>query len=210
MRLPRALRQWLQRELIKFITEGIEVQICVLPGGRRPKRMSSGAIGYDVFLRRLVSAFDMDPADKRLRKTTFDFEHIPDDPKVARHIFRGEDRALRYRLEPGETVLVDIGIATALPLAQMFEWMTPRSGLASKHRIVIRNAPGTIDADYRGVAGALTLNEGSDPFVLEQGMRIAQIIFQLGIFPEFVEVPTLDDLGGTVRGSGGFGSTGFK
>jgi dUTP pyrophosphatase len=81
----------------------------------------------------------------------------------------------------------------------------PRSGLAAKHAVTVTNSPGTIDADYRGEVRVILQNLGAEPFTVERGMRIAQLVLQRVPRAEWVEVETLDD---TARGAGGFGSTG--
>ena len=107
-------------------------------------------------------------------------------------------------LHPGETVLVPTGIAIALPPG--FEaQVRPRSGLAIKHGIGILNAPGTIDADYRGEVKIILTNFGNVPFVIQRGERIAQMIVGRYSRVSWEEVPRLDE---TSRGAGGFGHTG--
>jgi dUTP pyrophosphatase len=81
----------------------------------------------------------------------------------------------------------------------------PRSGLALKHGITLVNSPGTIDSDYRGPVGVILMNAGSEPFEVLHGMRIAQLVVAPVVQANFEEVA---DLSTTVRGSGGFGSTG--
>jgi dUTP pyrophosphatase len=107
-------------------------------------------------------------------------------------------------LAPGETALVPTGIAIALPPG--FEaQVRPRSGLAIKHGIGILNAPGTIDADYRGEVKVILTNFSATPFVIRRGERIAQMIVGPYTRVSWEEVPGLDE---TPRGSGGFGHTG--
>jgi dUTP pyrophosphatase len=81
----------------------------------------------------------------------------------------------------------------------------PRSGLAFKHGVTVLNSPGTIDADYRGDVGVLLINHGKQPFVIEDGMRIAQLVIAQYTQFDWTEVNDLDE---TDRGAGGFGSTG--
>jgi dUTP pyrophosphatase len=83
----------------------------------------------------------------------------------------------------------------------------PRSGLAARHGITVLNAPGTIDADYRGEVGVLLINHGRKPFTVERGHRVAQLVVAPVKAARLVEV---SDLEGTARGAGGFGSTGVK
>ncbi|MGV0432587.1 dUTP diphosphatase [Corynebacterium sp. 20_84] len=110
-------------------------------------------------------------------------------------------------IAPGERALVKTGIALALPLGTV-GLIHPRSGLAAKHGITIVNAPGTVDADYRGELMVCLLNTDKDtPFEITRGMRIAQLVVQRVELPDFVEVDELDE---TVRGAGGYGSTGMN
>ena len=109
-------------------------------------------------------------------------------------------------LEPGERCLIPTGIHMALP--QGFEGQVRgRSGLALRHGLYIPNAPGTIDADYRGEVGVILQNGGQDPVRIERGERIAQLVFAPVQQGRFV---LCDQLGETPRGAGGFGSTGRR
>lgn len=107
-------------------------------------------------------------------------------------------------IAPGEIRLVPCGFAMALPPGYEAQ-VRPRSGLASKHGITMVNAPGTIDADYRGEVQVPLINLGKSPFVIERGMRIAQMLIAPVPRVEVVEVEELDS---TARGTGGFGHTG--
>lgn len=107
-------------------------------------------------------------------------------------------------LEPGARALVPTGLAAAIPEGWEIQ-VRPRSGLALKHGLALPNAPGTIDADYRGEIGVILVNLGSEPVRIEHGMRIAQLVLARAPQASFVEVSELDD---TARGAGGFGSTG--
>jgi dUTP pyrophosphatase len=107
-------------------------------------------------------------------------------------------------LLPGERTLVPTGIRIALPVGYEAQ-IRPRSGLALKDGITLPNSPGTIDADYRGEIGIILMNLGPDPFTIEPGDRIAQMIIAPVIQAEWNEVEALDE---TARGDGGFGSTG--
>ena len=103
-----------------------------------------------------------------------------------------------------ERLLVPTGIALQLPEGYEAQ-VRPRSGLAVKHGITVLNAPGTIDADYRGEIMVLLVNHGSEPFVITRGMRIAQLV----VAPVTrVELASVDSLSATGRGADGFGSTG--
>ncbi len=107
-------------------------------------------------------------------------------------------------LAPGARALVPTGLAMELPQA-MEGQVRPRSGLALKHGVTVLNNPGTIDADYRGEIGVLLINHGSEPFKINRGDRIAQLVIGVILRPELIEEAELDE---TERGSGGFGSTG--
>ena len=107
-------------------------------------------------------------------------------------------------LAPGERAMIPCGFAMAIP--DGFEaQMRPRSGLATKHGVTLLNCPGTIDADYRGEVKVILINHGREPFVVETGMRIAQMVVAPVTMPT-VEVVT--SLTATARGASGFGSTG--
>ena len=109
-------------------------------------------------------------------------------------------------LGPLERRIVPTGISIALPAG--FEGQVrPRSGLAAKNGITVANAPGTIDADYRGEVGVILVNLGKEPFRITRGMRIAQLVVARHARAVWREVPSLDQ---TARGAGGFGSTGVK
>jgi dUTP pyrophosphatase len=109
-------------------------------------------------------------------------------------------------LAAGERQLIPTGLHIALP--QGFEaQVRPRSGLALRHGILIPNAPGTIDADYRGEIQVILMNAGGGDFEVARGDRIAQLIVAPVVRPEWVEVESLDE---TARGDGGFGHTGRR
>lgn len=102
--------------------------------------------------------------------------------------------------------LVPTGIAVEIPVGYEAQ-IRARSGLALKKGIALVNAPGTIDADYRGEIGVILINLGEEDFLIERGERIAQMVISPIIQPQIQEVQTLSD---TSRGEGGFGSTGQK
>src|SRR5665213_2594512 len=108
------------------------------------------------------------------------------------------------RLAPGARVLVPTGIAIALPQGHEAQ-VRPRSGLAVKHGLTVLNAPGTIDADYRGEIQVLLVNHGSEAVAIPRGIRIAQLVVATVARAQLREVDRLDQ---TPRGTGGFGSTG--
>jgi dUTP pyrophosphatase len=107
-------------------------------------------------------------------------------------------------LEPGDRVLVPCGFSVALPDGYEAQ-IRPRSGLAVKHGLTVLNAPGTVDADYRGEVMVALVNLGREPVVIERGMRIAQMLVAPVPRVEWVE---MDQLPPTDRGEGGFGHTG--
>ena len=107
-------------------------------------------------------------------------------------------------LAPGARALVATGLRVEIPAGYEMQ-VRPRSGLALKHGITLANAPGTIDSDYRGPLGVVMLNTGSADFVVEHGMRIAQLVVAPVVQADFALAAELDD---TARGPGGFGSTG--
>ena len=108
------------------------------------------------------------------------------------------------RLGPGERAAVPTGLAVAIPDGWV-GLVHPRSGLARRHGLTVANATGTIDAGYRGEVQVLLVNLGSDPVEVAAGERVAQLLLQEVGRARVVEVEGLDD---TVRGGGGFGSTG--
>jgi dUTP pyrophosphatase len=109
-----------------------------------------------------------------------------------------------HLLAPGERFPVPLGFCMAIPDGYEVQ-VRPRSGLAMKHGITVPNSPGTIDSDYRGEVKALLINLGSEPFAIERGMRICQLVPAAVDRAALTIVANLDD---TKRGAGGFGSTG--
>ncbi|MEA2795526.1 MAG: dUTP pyrophosphatase [Bradyrhizobium sp.] len=107
-------------------------------------------------------------------------------------------------LAPGQRALVPTGLTIALPSGYEAQ-IRPRSGLASKHGVTVLNAPGTVDADYRGEIGVLLVNHGDAPFSVRRGERIAQMVIAAVVRVELVPAA---ELSATKRGNGGFGSTG--
>jgi dUTP pyrophosphatase len=103
-----------------------------------------------------------------------------------------------------ERALVPTGIALQLPQGYEAQ-VRPRSGLAMKHGVTVLNAPGTVDADYRGEIKVLLVNHGQEPFIVTRGLRIAQLVIAPVTLVQLVAVSALET---STRGSGGFGSTG--
>lgn len=150
----------------------------LFPDAKVAQRASSGAVGYDVYAYHVV--------DKTSR------EEIGTFPAV---------------IEPGGSILIGTGIVFAVPFPIDCQ-VRPRSGLASKYDVELSNSPGTIDPDYRGEAGILLRNRGKNPFTIEKGMRVAQLVFTRVEIPVFLK-KNIEDLPPTSRAQGGFGSTGL-
>lgn len=109
-------------------------------------------------------------------------------------------------LKPLERAIVPTGLFIELPVGYEAQ-VRPRSGLAAKKGITVLNSPGTVDADYRGEIGVILVNLSADPFIVENGERIAQLVIARHERAEWVEATELTE---TSRGAGGFGSTGAK
>ncbi len=109
-------------------------------------------------------------------------------------------------LQPLERAIIKTGLFMELPVGVEAQ-VRPRSGLAAKKGITVLNAPGTVDADYRGEIGVILVNLSNEPFTVENGTRIAQLVIARHERAEWIEVQELSE---TVRGTGGFGSTGVK
>lgn len=109
-------------------------------------------------------------------------------------------------LKPGEMFLVPTGIALAISSPDWGAFVFARSGLAIKSRIHLANSVGVIDSDYRGEVKVALVNGGSEDFIIENGMRIAQLVFLPVGLPQLIETQTLPD---SLRGAEGFGSTGL-
>ena len=110
----------------------------------------------------------------------------------------------KITLDPGESQIIPTGLSIAIP-EDLEVQIRPRSGLAAKSNISVLNTPGTIDSDYRGEIKVILINLGNETFTVKNGDRIAQMILTPIMKFKFEEVNKLDD---TIRGSGGFGSTG--
>lgn len=109
-------------------------------------------------------------------------------------------------IAPGDRAIVPTGFAIALPPGYEGQ-VRPRSGLAARDGVTVLNAPGTVDADYRGEVRVVLINHGRAPFTVTRGMRIAQLVLAPVTVADMVEQPSLD---ATQRGAGGFGSTGTE
>jgi dUTP pyrophosphatase len=111
-----------------------------------------------------------------------------------------------FPLHPGQRAIIPTGIQITLPTGYEAQ-VRPRSGLAIKNGVTCLNSPGTIDADYRGEVGVILINHGTETFIIARGMRIAQLIIAPVVSVLWNEVESLDQ---TIRGAGGFGSTGVR
>lgn len=109
-------------------------------------------------------------------------------------------------VKPGERLLVPTGLSMEIPLGYEVQ-VRPRSGLSLKSSLMVVNSPGTIDCDYRGEVNIIIGNFGKEDYVIEHGLRIAQLVLSPVIQARYV---TTDDLSETARGAGGFGSTGTR
>ena len=109
-------------------------------------------------------------------------------------------------ISPGSTAIIPTGLSVSIPKGYEIQ-IRPRSGLAARNKISVLNTPGTIDADYRGEIKVILINLGKENFIVEKGLRIAQMVVSPVIQVELKEV---DELENTARGEGGFGSTGVK
>ena len=109
-------------------------------------------------------------------------------------------------IDPGKTAIIPTGLALSIPKGFEVQ-IRPRSGLAAKQKISVLNTPGTIDADYRGEIKVILINLGQETFIVEKGLRIAQMVVCPIVQAQLKEV---DDLSETERGKGGFGSSGTK
>ena len=122
-------------------------------------------------------------------------------------VVRREDNTIDHiTIEPGGRALIPTELYTAIPKGYEVQ-VRPRSGLALKHGVTVLNTPGTIDADYRNGWGVILMNQGTEPFEVRQGNRIAQAVLAKVEQIEWKEVETLDE---TERGLGGFGSSGIN
>lgn len=109
-------------------------------------------------------------------------------------------------IEPRKSALIPTGLRFEIPFGYEIQ-VRPRSGLAAKHQVTVLNTPGTIDSDYRGELHIILINHGEEPFVVQPGMRVAQIVLAPVLQARFVKVEALT---ATRRGSGGFGHTGVN
>ncbi len=111
-------------------------------------------------------------------------------------------------LQPGKSAVIPTGLRFDIPAGYEIQ-VRPRSGLAAKFSVTVLNSPGTVDADFRGEVGVILINHGTQPFTVEPGMRIAQLVVASVIQVKFVNAEG-QVLSETLRGSGGFGHTGLR
>lgn len=145
---------------------------------------------FEIAIRRLPGSEDL-PLPRKMSRGASGFD-----------LFAAVDEPLT--LMPGERKLISTGIALEMPEGVEAQ-VRSRSGLALRHGVAVLNSPGTIDSDYRGEVGVILVNLGEEPFVVNRGDRIAQLVFGRVLDVRFVEV---ERLGVTERGDGGFGHTG--
>ena len=124
---------------------------------------------------------------------------------------------LRADLAEDETITLGIGEYTMVPTGLYFEipegfelQVRPRSGLAAKYGVTVLNSPGTVDSDYRGEVKVILINHGTQPFVIENGERVAQGVIGGVMGKKMITFESVEELSDTERGEGGFGSTGIK
>lgn len=110
-------------------------------------------------------------------------------------------------IQPGETVMIPLGLKCQPDAGDMALLIFPRSGLSSKHGITLANAVGVVDTDYRGEWFVPLHNISDAPYTVEHGMRVAQLVAVPIYYPEIAEIPAVDE---TQRGEGGFGSSGLE
>ena len=153
---------------------------------------ASASVRLEVAIRRLPAAFDLPiPERATAHAAGFDLRAAVTVPLV---------------VDVGARALVPTGVAIAVPPGYEAQ-IRPRSGLALKSGLTLLNAPGTIDADYRGEVGVIVINHGTGPVTIARGDRIAQLVIQK--LPD-VELTLVDELPETSRGTGGFGHTGIR
>ena len=195
-------------------TKPMQISMHCFEGGILPQRQTDGAVGYDAYARAVVHATNRSAENSALRLTRASFirdqkgDPVLEDETLLPWVVPDPNDKNKYAvsLPPGERLMVGLGFATAMAFPD-FYWVAPRSGYAARG-ITIANAPGTVDSDYRGEAGALIENNSNESFVVSHGQRIAQILFQRASVPSIEIVQNYEQLGQTDRSTGGFGSTG--
>lgn len=141
---------------------------------------------------------------KIINKSSHDLPHYETIASAGMDLRANIEEAIT--LKPLERTIVKTGLFIELPIGYEAQ-VRPRSGLAAKKGVTVLNAPGTIDADYRGEIGVILVNISNEDFTIENGERIAQLVIAKHERAEWIAVETLSE---TSRGEGGFGSTGVK
>lgn len=141
---------------------------------------------------------------KIINKSSHDLPHYETNASAGMDLRANLTEAVT--LQPLGRAIIPTGLFIELPVGIEAQ-VRPRSGLAAKKGVTVLNAPGTIDADYRGEVGVILINLGSEDFIVENGERIAQMVIAKH---ERAEWSVVDSLSETIRGEGGFGSTGVK
>lgn len=141
---------------------------------------------------------------KIINKSSHDLPHYETEASAGMDLRANLETAVV--LQPLERAIIKTGLFIELPIGSEAQ-VRPRSGLAAKKGITVLNAPGTIDADYRGEIGVILVNLSKETFTVENGERIAQLVIAKHERADWQQV---EELSSTVRGAGGFGSTGVK
>lgn len=141
---------------------------------------------------------------KIINKSSHDLPHYETEASAGMDLRANIETAVV--LQPLERAIIKTGLFIELPIGSEAQ-VRPRSGLAAKKGITVLNAPGTIDADYRGEIGVILVNLSNETFTVENGERIAQLVIAKHERADWQQV---EELSSTVRGAGGFGSTGVK
>lgn len=192
------------------------VDIHAFQGGLLPERKTDGAIGFDAYARAIVDPTKPATDSNPLRGLVGDFQKdgpnwkssvnesirdwVDDDPM--------DETKYVVNLPRHKRLMVGLGFATRM-IFPAFYWVAPRSGYAARG-ITVANSPGTVDPDYRGEAGALIENNSTSHFTISHNQRIVQVIFTAAFIPQLNPITVHEELGGTRRGAGGFGSTGTR
>ena len=145
-----------------------------------------------------------------IQNTTIKIQRIHKNAIIPKYAHEGDSGADLFSiqediLEPGERKIIPTGLKIEIPLGYEAQ-VRPKSGLTSNYGITVLNTPGTIDSNYRGEIKVILINHSQEPYKIEKGTKIAQIVFQKVETVEFLE----DELNKTSRGENGFGSTGIK
>ena len=167
----------------------MNIQIVNKSNNPLPKYETQGASGMDVRANLRYSNYE------KIQNFLFNCD-----------IYKADEEEIGIDINPGGRCLIPTGLFVSIPIGYEIQ-VRPRSGLALKKGITVLNTPGTIDADYRGEVGVILINLSSEPFVIEPGERICQMVFAKYEKAIFDNVDFVSD---TARGAGGFGHTGVK